>query len=271
MCTQQEWKTRLIDLKWWKRLQGPESFQPKETKHFFPVAAKPLRVTAILFFYFCPHNATLPYHSCRGHLTTRTLHTPNGITLLTSCGRGDTCSCLFALVHSHYSSLHATTLPRLHRPSIKGSTHSKRINHSGWQSNQPLDDSAHLHSLQLKPFFPFSSFSLFSLSLHFIKRPINCSNSLSRPFHLHQHSIRLPLRANGGRVGLSGSGTAGGRCLRWCWFDVTSQLAMGFTQQQMEKRLKGPLRPAGSSPSCKVTKKTLPSYKLIWWLKIKVQ
>lgn len=78
--------------KWWKRLQGRESFQPKETKHFFPAAAKPPWLTAVLLFYFCPHVATLRHHSYRGHLTTCTSHTPNGITLMTSRGRGDACS-----------------------------------------------------------------------------------------------------------------------------------------------------------------------------------
>lgn len=97
MCTRQEWKTRLIDVKWWKRLQGRESFQPKETKHFFPVAPKPLRVAVILFFYLCPHDAALRHHSSRRHLTTCSLHTPNGIvkklvTLLTSRGCGGACS-----------------------------------------------------------------------------------------------------------------------------------------------------------------------------------
>lgn len=67
-------------------------------------------------------------------------------------------------------------------------------------------------------------------------------------------------------------------CLRWCWFDVTSRLAAGFTQPQMEKGLMEPLRPAGISLPSSVTlkkknlrknKPTRPSYKLIWRLKLK--
>lgn len=123
MCTQKEWKTRLSDVKQWKRLQTSVISAKRHNNSF-----QPLSLWSLLF----SHNTTLYHHFWRSYLATCPLVNPNGITgkrvtMVTSCGCGYTCSdsffppftfpqCPLLIQQPLLFLLSSTTaLPRLHR------------------------------------------------------------------------------------------------------------------------------------------------------------
>lgn len=123
------------------------------------------------------------------NLTTCTLHAANGIvqkvdTVLMSCGCGDACSPL--------------PLPSVSQPLLfaacyyitqTASSHQSKAAHTqngliilAGRAISPMMIPLTPSATKANSFFPPSSLSCSrSLLLHFIKRPINCSNSLSRP------------------------------------------------------------------------------------------
>lgn len=70
MCTQKEWKTRLSDVKQWKRLQTSVISAKRHNNSF-----QPLSLWSLLF----SHNTTLYHHFWRSYLATCPLVNPNGI------------------------------------------------------------------------------------------------------------------------------------------------------------------------------------------------